>query len=207
MVVLGRNGVGKTTLIHSIVSFVKPRRGAVWLGGKEITAEPTHEIMRQGVALVPQGRRVFRSLSVAENLAIPFRCSLQSETEIRPWTEQQVAGTFSILWKRRDQKAGSLSGGEQQMLAVARALVSGPKVLLLDEPSEGLGPMVVKEIARIISGLAKQGMAVLLVEQNFGVALSLADKVYVMSRGKIVYESVPQELVHNEDIKSRFLGM
>lgn len=207
IVVLGRNGVGKTTLVHSIVSFVRPRRGMIRLNGQEITGAATHEIMRQGLALVPQGRRVFRSLSVAENLAIPFRCTPPDNTEIRPWTEAMVAETFPILWARRDQKAGSLSGGEQQMLAMARALVSGPKVLLLDEPSEGLAPLIVREIAKVISQLAKQGMAILLVEQNFNLALSIADKVYVMSRGTIVHESLPEDLVHNHEIKARYLGM
>ena len=139
-----RNGVGKTTLLHSIVSFVKPRQGTILLDGNEITAKPIHEIMRSGVALVPQGRRIFRSLSVAENLAVPYRCTLATGTNLRPWGEDEVFENFPILGKRRKQKAVSLSGGEQQTFAIARALVSGPKLLLLDEPSEGLAPIVVK---------------------------------------------------------------
>jgi branched-chain amino acid transport system ATP-binding protein len=205
--VLGRNGVGKTTLVHSIVSFVRPSGGVIRLDGKEITGLSTHEIMRQGVALVPQGRRVFRSLSVTENLAIPFRCSFKTETTIRPWAMDQILEVFPALRARRDQRAGNLSGGEQQMLAVGRALVSGPKLLLLDEPSEGLAPMIVVQIAEVISGLAEQGMAVLLVEQNFNMALRLGEKIYVMSRGKIVHESSPEELAGNEEIKARYLGM
>jgi branched-chain amino acid transport system ATP-binding protein len=205
--VLGRNGVGKTTLVHTIVSFVKPTGGTIRLDGKEITALATHQIMRRGVALVPQGRRVFRSLSVAENLAIPFRCSFKTENTIQPWAIDQVLQVFPALRARRDQRAGNLSGGEQQMLALGRALVSGPKLLLLDEPSEGLAPMIVEQIAEVISGLAVKGLAVLLVEQNFNMALRLADTIYVMSRGKIVHESSPAELSGNEEIKARYLGM
>jgi branched-chain amino acid transport system ATP-binding protein len=205
--VLGRNGVGKTTLLHSIISFVKPRQGKIHLDGYEITGRPTHEIMRRGVALVPQGRRIFRSLNVAENLGVPFRCPSLIETTIKPWEEREVFETFPILSKRRKQKASSLSGGEQQMLAIARALVSGPKLLLLDEPSEGLAPMVVKEIVQVISRLRNQGMAILLVEQNFHTALTISDKVYVMSRGTLVHESSPEDLLNNEDVKSHYLGI
>jgi branched-chain amino acid transport system ATP-binding protein len=186
--ILGRNGVGKTTLIHSIVNFVKPRQGKICLEGEEITGKPTHEIMRRGVALVPQGRRVFPSLSVAENLIVPFRCQ-PSETNLVK------------------QKAGSLSGGEQQMLAIARALVSGPKLMLLDEPSEGLAPLIVKEIAKVIVQMRQLGMAILLVEQNFNLAVELADRIYIMSRGLVVFDSNPEELIRNEEMKRRYLGM
>jgi len=205
--VLGRNGVGKTTLIHSIISFVKPRRGAIFFEGQEITGKPTHEIIRQGLALVPQGRRVFYSLSVLENLTVPFRCSPLIGTEIKPWTEREIFDAFPALRDRRNQKSGTLSGGEQQMLAIARALVSGPKLLLLDEPSEGLAPLVVQEIAGVIPRLRHQGMTILLVEQNFNMALSVADKIFVMSRGKVVHESSPEDLVKNEEIKAHYLGI
>lgn len=205
--VLGRNGVGKTTLIHSIVSFVRPRKGTVMLDGVDIAGKPTHEIMRLGVALVPQGRRVFYSLSVRENLLIPYRCMNPPGNLIKPWTTEDVVETFPLLMNRRDQKAGSLSGGEQQMLAMARALVSGPKLILMDEPSEGLAPLIVKEISNVILRLAKSGVAILLVEQNFNMAMRLADHVYVMSRGGVVFQSTPEELVGNEAIKARYLGM
>jgi branched-chain amino acid transport system ATP-binding protein len=205
--VLGRNGVGKTTLIHSIISFVKPRRGAILFEGQEITGKPTHEIIRQGLALVPQGRRVFYSLSVMENLTVPFRCPPLIGTEIKPWTEREIFDIFPALRDRRNQKSGTLSGGEQQMLAIARALVSGPKLLLLDEPSEGLAPLVVQEIAGVIPRLRDQGMTILLVEQNFNMALSVADKIFVMSRGKVVHESSPEDLVQDEEIKARYLGI
>jgi branched-chain amino acid transport system ATP-binding protein len=205
--VLGRNGVGKTTLIHSIISFVKPRRGVILLEGQEITGKPTHEIIRQGLGLVPQGRRVFYSLSVMENLTVPFHCSPSIGTKTKPWTEEEIFDIFPVLRERCKQKAGTLSGGEQQMLAIARALVSGPKLLLLDEPSEGLAPLIVREIAKVIPRLRDQGMTLLFVEQNFNMALSVADRIFVMSRGKMVHESTPEDLSHNEEIKARYLGM
>jgi branched-chain amino acid transport system ATP-binding protein len=205
--ILGRNGVGKTTLIHSIVNFVKPRQGKICLEGEEITGKPTHEIMRRGVALVPQGRRVFPSLSVAENLIVPFRCQPSETNLVKPWSEEEIYAVFPILRERRKQKAGSLSGGEQQMLAIARALVSGPKLMLLDEPSEGLAPLIVKEIAKVIVQMQQLGMAILLVEQNFNLAVELADRIYIMSRGLVVFDSNPEELIRNEEMKRRYLGM
>lgn len=205
--VLGRNGVGKTTLVHSIVSFVKPTSGRVRLKGQDITGRPTHQIMRRGLTLVPQGRRVFRSLSVTENLTIPFRCRPEGEGTARTWEVETVFQVFPTLRARRDQRAGNLSGGEQQMLALARALVSGPQVLILDEPSEGLAPMIVKDISRVIKDLAVQGIAILLVEQNFNMAIRTAHKILVMSRGQIVHRSLPQDLAENHDVKARYLGM
>jgi branched-chain amino acid transport system ATP-binding protein len=205
--VLGRNGVGKTTLINSIVALVKPRRGKILFEGQEITGKPTHEIIRQGMALVPQGRRVFYSLTVMENLTVPFRCLSSIGTKAKPWREEGILEIFPILRERCKQKAGTLSGGEQQMLAIARALVSSPKFLLLDEPSEGLAPLVVREIAKTIPQLRGQGITMLLVEQNFNMALSVADRIFVMSRGKMVHESSPENLSHNEEIKARYLGM
>ncbi len=205
--VLGRNGVGKTTLIHSIVSLVKPRRGMVFFEGRDITGKPTHEIIRQGLALVPQGRRVFYSLTVMENLTVPFRCPPSIGKRIKPWGEEEIFNIFPKLRERCNQKAGTLSGGEQQMLAIARALISGPKLLLLDEPSEGLAPLIVREIGKVIIGLREQGVTMLLVEQNFNMALSVSDKILVMSRGKMVHESSPKDLLHNEEIKARYLGM
>ena len=204
---LGRNGVGKTTLIHSIVNFIKPRQGKICLDGEEITGKSTHEIMRRGVALVPQGRRVFPSLSVAENLMVPFRCQPSETNPIKHWPEEEIYAVFPILRERTKQKAGSLSGGEQQMLAIARALVSSPKLLLLDEPSEGLAPLIIKGIAKVIVQMRQLGMAILLVEQNFNLAIELADRIYIMSRGQVVFDSNPEELIRNEEIKRRYLGM
>jgi branched-chain amino acid transport system ATP-binding protein len=144
---------------------------------------------------------------VTENLTIPLRCSLGEKSTIEPWKIETVFETFPTLRARREQRAGNLSGGEQQMLAMGRALVRGPQVLLLDEPSEGLAPMIVEEISRVIGRLAMIGMSVLLVEQNFRMALNLANNIYVMSRGQIVHESSPESLDNNEEIKSRYLGM
>lgn len=203
--VLGRNGVGKTTLVHSIVSFAKPADGRILFKGEDIAGRPTHQIVRRGIALVPQGRRVFRSLSVIENLTIPFRCKVEGIAD--PWDVEKAFEVFPTLKARRDQRAGNLSGGEQQMLAMARALVSGPQLLLLDEPSEGLAPLIVKGISQVIKDLAAKGMAILLIEQNFNMALDTAHSVLVMSRGQIVHQSTPQDLAANHDVKARYLGM
>lgn len=205
LAVLGRNGVGKTTLVHSIVSFVKPSGGRILFKGEDITARLTHRIIRRGIGLVPQGRRVFRSLSVVENLTVPFRCAGGGITD--PWDVEKAFQVFPTLKARRDQRAGNLSGGEQQMLAMARALVSGPQLLLLDEPSEGLAPLIVKGISDVIKDLAAKGMAILLIEQNFNMALNTAHSVLVMSRGQIVHQSAPQELAANHEVKARYLGM
>ncbi len=205
LAVLGRNGVGKTTLVHSIVSFAKPSGGRILFKGDEITGRPTHQIIRGGIALVPQGRRVFRSLSVVENLRIPFRCDVGGIAN--PWDLETAFEVFPALKARRDQRAGNLSGGEQQMLAMARALVSGPQLVLLDEPSEGLAPLIVQGISQVIKDLVAQGMAILLVEQNFNMALNTAHRVLVMSRGQIVHQSKPQDLAANHDVKARYLGM
>jgi branched-chain amino acid transport system ATP-binding protein len=207
LALLGRNGVGKTTLMHSLVSFVKPAAGRIRLAGQDITGVPTHQKVRRGIALVPQGRRVFRSLTVAENLIVPFRCPTKDNNATAKWDLERVFEEFPSLRALRNQRAGNLSGGEQQMLAMARALVSGPQVLLLDEPSEGLAPLIVREISRIIKGLAADGMAILLVEQNFNMALGTANRVLIMSRGQIVHESLPHDLAENHAIKARYLGM
>ena len=142
-----------------------------------------------------------------ENLTVPFRCPSSMGTKSKPWREEEILDIFPVLRERCNQKAGTLSGGEQQMLAIARALVSRPKFLLLDEPSEGLAPRIVREIAKIIPQLRDQGITMLLVEQNFDMALSIADRIFVMSRGKMVHESSPEDLSHNEEIKARYLGM
>ncbi len=205
--VLGRNGVGKTTLLHSVVSFAKPSKGRILINDEDVTNLTTHQIMRKGLTLVPQGRRVFQSLTVAENLTIPFRCPPQEGGPNQAWEIEKIYDTFPTLRARRHQRAGNLSGGEQQMLAMGRALVSGPRILLLDEPSEGLAPVIVQQISEVIAQLAKQRIAVLLVEQNFNMALKLATRIFVMSRGRIVHESSPEDLAHNQEIKARFLGM
>jgi branched-chain amino acid transport system ATP-binding protein len=205
--VLGRNGVGKTTLIRSIIGFAPPRRGQLWFKGVEITGMPSYEIARMGMGIVPQGRRIFGSLNVQENLAIADRRHRATGDTSRRWTLPRVFGLFPRLEERLLQPGRALSGGEQQMLASARALIGNPAFLLLDEPTEGLAPLLVRELGRIIKQLKEEGLSMLLVEQNLPFALKLADYVYVMSKGRIIYESSPQVLAQNEDVKARYLGI
>jgi branched-chain amino acid transport system ATP-binding protein len=200
--VLGRNGVGKTTLIRSIVGFTPPRRGRILLRGEDITRLPAHEIARRGVGLVPQGRRIFSSLSVGEHLEIGQRAGNGSG-----WSFGRVLDLFPRLQERIRNRGNQLSGGEQQMLACGRALVGNPDILLMDEPSEGLAPLLVRELGRILGRLKAEGASILIVEQNLAFALRIADHVYLMSKGKIVHESSPAALLGNEEIKARYLGV
>ena len=199
--VLGRNGMGKTTLIRSIVGFTPPRRGRVVFKGREVIGWPSNRIVGFGVGLVPQGRRVFPSLTVAENLAVSARASGGG------WTMDRAMDLFPRLRERARNRAGQLSGGEQQMLAIARALMTNPELLLMDEPTEGLAPLLVREVARVIEGLKREGLSILLVEQNLPLALGLADHVHVLSRGRIVHSSPPRALWENAEVKARYLGV
>jgi branched-chain amino acid transport system ATP-binding protein len=201
--VLGRNGVGKTTMMRSIIGFTPPRRGHVYLGERRIDGRDAHQIAGLGVALVPQGRRIFGSLTVLENLAVAER----RRQDGAAWTMQRVFELFPRLRERRSQKGRSLSGGEQQMLAMGRALVSQPRVMLMDEPTEGLSPLLVLEVARLIRQLKAESTSVLLVEQNLAFALAVADWVYIMSKGQIVHESDPASLRDDAVIKARYLGV
>lgn len=199
--ILGRNGMGKTTLIRSIIGFTPPRRGEVRFKGTDITGWPSYRRVRLGMGLVPQGRRVFRSLSVLENLTVAARGAHGA------WTLPRVLELFPRLRERAQSLAGNLSGGEQQMLAVGRALMTNPELLLMDEPTEGLAPLLVREVGRAIDALKAQGLSILLVEQNLPLALQVADYVHVFSRGRIVHSSPPAELWANEAVKARFLGL
>ena len=201
--VLGRNGVGKTTLIRSIIGFTPPRRGSVLLDGRELSGLSPDRIARLGVGLVPQGRRIFGSLTVRENLNVGERDSRSSHS----WGLSDVLRLFPRLQERLQFSGKSLSGGEQQMLACSRALVGNPRLMLMDEPTEGLSPLFVRELGKLIQELRSTGTTVLLIEQNLGFALRLADYVYVMNKGQIVHESTPDALARNEDVKSRYLGM
>jgi branched-chain amino acid transport system ATP-binding protein len=203
--ILGRNGVGKTTLIRSVIGFTPPRDGAITFAGVPIHRLPPYAIARRGLGLVPQGRRIFAPLSVSENLVLGQRNATGSGGS--RWTVEAIHEIFPRLAERARQGAGTLSGGEQQMLAVARALMTNPRLILLDEPSEGLAPIVVREIGRILVTLKGEGLSILLVEQNVPLALKVADRVYVMSKGQIVYEGSPAALDANEDVKRRFLGI
>jgi branched-chain amino acid transport system ATP-binding protein len=197
--VLGRNGVGKTTLCRSIVGFTPARAGRVVLNDVEITAESPHRIYRMHLSLVPQGRRVFSSLTVTEHLAIAERPT--------GWNIRKVFDVFPRLEERRDHRGNELSGGEQQMLAMARALVANPVLVVMDEPTEGLASALIADVANVIRRLKDEGTSVLLVEQNAAFAVKLADRVHVMSRGRIVYSSEPAALWANEEIKTQFLGV
>ncbi len=197
--VLGRNGVGKTTLCRSLVGLTSARGGRIVLDGIDITHLPPHRICAMHISLVPQGRRIFSSLTVEENLAIAVRRG--------PWDVQHVFGVFPRLGERRHHRGNELSGGEQQMLAIARALVANPVLLVMDEPTEGLAPMLVAEVGNLIRRLKHEGTSILLVEQNAAFAVKVADYVHVMSQGRIVYASEPQALWENQEIKTQFLGV
>ena len=201
---LGRNGVGKTTLIYSIIGFRPIRAGSILFEGKEISTLPAYRIVRSGIGLVPQGRRVFSSLTVNENLEVPYKCPDRSG---RDFTLEKVFQIFPILKERKDHRGGKLSGGEQQMLATGRGLISRPKLLLMDEPSEGLAPLLVRELGQMIKNFKEQGLTIFLVEQKLSFALEVADDVYIMSKGKIVFHSPPDDLRRDDEVKARHLGI
>ena len=200
---LGRNGMGKTTTIRSIIGFNPPRRGTIRFKGQEITRAKSHRIARLGIGLVPQGRQIFPSLSVRENLTVSARGSRGSSS----WGLLEVYSLFPVLKNRAKNRGNQLSGGEQQMLAIGRALMTNPSLLLMDEPSEGLAPVIVRELTRIIALLKDRGHSILLVEQNLSMALELADYVYVIDRGRIVYEGLPGEFRGNAEIQAKYLGV
>jgi branched-chain amino acid transport system ATP-binding protein len=199
--ILGRNGAGKTTLIRTIVGFTPPRAGLVYFRGGALQGAPAHQIARRGIGLVPQGRRIFAPLTVVENLLLGAR------PRAGGWSLERVYAAFPRLRERAGQGGGTLSGGEQQMLAVARALMTNPELLLLDEPSEGLSPIALREVGRVLVRLKGEGLSILLVEQNVSLALRVADRVYVMNKGQIVYEGAPADLAADEETKRRFLGV
>ncbi len=199
---LGRNGVGKTTLVNSVVGFTPPRRGKIIFKGVDITQISSFETVRMGMGLVPQGRRVFPTLSVEENLRVAGR-----NIGRHRWGLEQVFALFPRLKERRAQRAKTLSGGEQQMLAIARALMTNPDCLIMDEPSEGLAPIVIQGVWEAVGKLKQEGLSILLVEQNASLALKLVDYVHVMSKGQVVHSSDPQALSANKEIKSAYLGI
>jgi len=200
--VLGRNGMGKTTLIRSVIGFTPPRRGRVAFKGADVTHLPPYEIAKRGIGLVPQGRRIFPSLTVLENLTLAAR--MKNDVG---WGLERIMLQFPRLRERTGHKGNKLSGGEQQMLAIARALMTNPDFLLMDEPSEGLAPLLVVELGDVMLELKQRGLSILLVEQNLPLALKLADHVYVLSKGRVVFEGTPQELAAAEEIKHRYLGV
>jgi branched-chain amino acid transport system ATP-binding protein len=222
-VLLGRNGVGKTTLFRSIMGLTPPRGGQVLFDGRDITGLAPHRVAKLGLGLVPQGRRIFGSLTVRENLEIAQRpasgqaprraggdtleVAQRTQAGDGHWSAGRIMELFPRLRERQRHGGAKLSGGEQQMLACGRALVGNPRLLVLDEPTEGLAPLVVSQVAELIRQLKSQGMSILLAEQRFGFALDVADYVYVLAQGRIVHESKPEQLRHNQAVKSAHLGV
>ncbi len=200
--ILGRNGMGKTTLVRGIVGFTPPRHGRVLFKGEDVTRLPPHRAVERGMGVVPQGRRIFPSLSVRENLEVGVRRHGR-----HGWTLERILALFPRLEARLAHAGNKLSGGEQQMLAIGRALMTNPDLLLMDEPTEGLAPVLVREVGHAIGALKADGLSILLVEQSVPVALRLADAVHILSRGQIVHSSSPAELAADEAVKSRYLGM
>jgi branched-chain amino acid transport system ATP-binding protein len=198
---LGRNGVGKSTLIMTVMGIVPPSEGSIRLDGRELAGSRTDVVARAGVALVPQGRRVWAPLTVAEHLALAAR------GHGGPWTTDAVLDLLPRLRERRSQPAGQLSGGEQQMLAIARALLTGPRLMLLDEPSDGLAPAIVDQIAELLLTLRGEGVAILLVEQDLHLAFTVCDEIAVMEKGRIVHRVPTAEFRKDRAIAHRLLGV
>jgi branched-chain amino acid transport system ATP-binding protein len=200
---LGRNGMGKTTSIRSIIGLTHPRRGLIRFKGENITHYSPFRIAQLGIGLVPQGRRIFPSLTVKENLSLVARPRASGNA----WTLERVYALFPILAERQRVRGTLLSGGEQQMLAIGRSLMSNPNLLLMDEPSEGLAPTMVEQIGQTIQQLKSEGLSILLVEQNLMLALSVADQVCVIEKGKIVHESSASAFDLNDEITTRYLSI
>ena len=211
--ILGRNGMGKTTLIRSIAGLTPPRSGAIRLRGNMINGGQPYTIAQAGVALVPQGRRIFRSLSVRENLMLPTSTLAKRaggekrQNGRKEWNLERVLGEFPQLAERMDFSGSSLSGGEQQMLAIGRALMANPDLILMDEPSEGLSPLLVQRVEEIMHTVRDHGHSILLVEQNFALAMAVADYVYIIASGQFVAEGTPKQLLQQTRVLDRHLGV
>jgi branched-chain amino acid transport system ATP-binding protein len=204
LALLGRNGAGKTTCISTIIGFLKPAEGEIKLFGEEIGGLSPERISQLGIGLVPQGRRIFPSLSVKENLLVAQQ---RVGTTAKPWKVERIYELFPRLRERHAQFAGTLSGGEQQMLAIGRALMGNPRVLLLDEPSEGLAPLIVAEVGRTIRRLKQEGQSIVLVEQNRQLALDVADQAVILNTGRCVFAGSAAEVLNNEALVAQNLGV
>ena len=211
--ILGRNGMGKTTLIRSVAGLTPPRTGEVVYRDMSLRGKPPYAITQAGISIVPQGRRIFRSLSVRENLLLPTSVLARSsrawnvDEPGQRWDFDEVLKEFPQLAERIDHAGGSLSGGEQQMLAIGRALMANPELILMDEPSEGLSPRLVLQVREIMRRLRARGHAILLVEQNLELALSVADEVYVLSAGQFVFQGAPADLARATQVLDQHLGV
>jgi len=204
LALLGRNGAGKTTCMNSIIGFLPPRRGKILFFGDPISSLAPEAIARLGVGFVPQGRRIFHTLTVRENLIVSARSRAGAPV---PWNLERVVLLFPRLKERLQQVAGSLSGGEQQMLAIGRALMGNPRVLLMDEPSEGLAPLIVAEVGRTIARLKEEGQSILLVEQNVKLALDLADDVVILNTGRIAFSGTAEQVRLDQALITQHLGV
>ncbi|MBO0819259.1 MAG: ABC transporter ATP-binding protein [Nocardiopsaceae bacterium] len=205
-VLLGRNGMGKTTLVQTIMGLLRPQEGKVHVDGTDTVGWPPFAIARRGVALVPQGRRLFGSLTVEENLTLGARPP-RSADDGEPWTTERVYELFPNLGQRRRNRGNQLSGGEQQMLAIGRALLTNPRFLLMDEPSEGLAPVIIERVGRVIADLRDQGLAIFLVEQNYDLAIRSADTVSVLANGSVVWRGTPGQLNADASAREAHLGV
>jgi branched-chain amino acid transport system ATP-binding protein len=202
---LGRNGVGKSTTLKSIMGIVRPTQGSILFDGQELAGHQPFRIARLGVGYVPEDRRIFRSLTVHENLMMGIQKAKNSGSPERVWSIDKIYGIFPNLRERSSNKGSHLSGGEQQMLTVARTLMGNPKLILVDEPTEGLAPLIVKDVLEMLSAVRKSGVTVLMVEQNFKAAIKVADRFYIMAKGQMVFEGDTAALLAAEDVRKDYL--
>lgn len=202
---LGRNGVGKSTTLKSIMGVVQPKQGNIQFNGQELIGRQPYEIARMGLGYVPEDRRIFRSLTVHENLLMGIKSGKAEKNAEGSWTVERVYKLFPRLEERRNNKGGHLSGGEQQMLTVVRTLMGNPKVILIDEPTEGLAPLIVKDVLEMLNTVRKSGVTVLMVEQNFKAAIKVADRFYIMSKGQMVFEGDTTALLAAEAVRKNYL--
>jgi branched-chain amino acid transport system ATP-binding protein len=202
---LGRNGVGKSTTLKSIMGIVRPTQGSIRFDGKELVGSHPYQIARFGVGYVPEDRRIFKSLTVHENLSMGIQKAKNNGSAERVWTIDKIYELFPNLGERRSNKGSHLSGGEQQMLTVARTLMGNPKLILVDEPTEGLAPLIVKDVLEMLAAVRKSGVTVLMVEQNFKAAIKVADRFYIMAKGQMVFEGDTAALLAAEEVRKNYL--
>jgi branched-chain amino acid transport system ATP-binding protein len=202
---LGRNGVGKSTALKSVIGIVQPREGSILFDGQELIGKEPYQISRMGIGFVPEDRRIFRSLTANENLLMGIKREKNEPSSKQGWTIQKVYEAFPQLKERKDSKGAHLSGGEQQMLTVARTLMGNPELMLIDEPTEGLAPIIMKDVLDMLSAIRESGVAILMVEQNFKAAIKIADRFYIMSKGQVVFEGDGPTLLAAEDVRKQYL--